>query len=364
VTLVKVRGKLRATIEQVRGVMVSENTADADLTAARKSLDDLGLEIDRAVREELQSQIERLRVALNESASSGGSVSEAPANAEVGRLLDVATAALATNLPAALRSYSEARSKWLGLQIERLSHKLTGTAPPGMTADAWHTASRALERQVVQARRQVNTDPDGAAELYRAAVAAYTGVVCEALTDDLVAARAKARSLDPEEKAAALAELDKVEAKITAAREALASGNTEEAVRRVDAALAARERALESQPHTRAGFVSEAVTNWLLGIAAVPGAVGDVGSGVIVTDREVKVTARLISGVDVISWVVAILVATLLGIMTLWSAKATWGGWEDHIVALLWGLGLHQFTFAGVSALTDRLSGARSEPAS
>jgi hypothetical protein len=232
-----------------------------------------------------------------------------------------------------------------------------------MTSDAWHTASRAIEQQVTQARRQLITDVDGANETYQAAVSAYTAVVCEALTNDLTAARAKAKTLDREEKSAALAELAKVQTKITAAGEAIASGNTQEAVRRVEEALVAREEALESQPQTRSGFVSEAITNWMLGVSVVPGVIGDPGSNVIVTDQEIKVTAQILSGVDVMSWVVAILVATLLGIATLWSPKATWGGWEDHIVALLWGLGLHQFTFAGVSALSDKLTGAKSEPA-
>ena len=363
VTLPKVRDKLRPAIERIRSVILSENSSDADLAAARKDLDDLDREIDQAVREELKSQVDQLRSALHQSESSGANVSEARVNAEIGKLLNAAEAALATDLPAALRSYSEARAKWLRSQIERLARRLTGAAPAGMTMESWRTESSAIERQVTLARRQINTDVEGANETYQAAVAAYTTVVCEALTKDLAEARVKAKGLDGDEKVAALAELDKVQAKIAAARDAIASGDTGEAIRRVDEALAARQASLESQPQTRS-FIQDAVTNWLLGVAPVPGVVGDVGSGVVVTDREIKLTARMISGVDVMSWVVAILVATLLGIVALWSPKATWGGWEDHIVALLWGLGLHQFTFAGVSALSDKLTGAKSEPAS
>ena len=74
--------------------------------------------------------------------------------------------------------------------------------------------------------------------------------------------------------------------------------------------------------------------------------------------RGIRATARVIDWIDLLVAVLAVLIATVLGLAALWTPDATWGGWEDRIVATLWGLGLHQFTFAGVQGLTERLRGA------
>jgi len=79
------------------------------------------------------------------------------------------------------------------------------------------------------------------------------------------------------------------------------------------------------------------------------------------SNRRIAAITRAVRGIDWLSLVIAALVATLLGIKTLWSPNPAWGGWEDWLVAVLWGLGLHQFTFAGVSALQDTLTGGSTQ---
>ena len=75
------------------------------------------------------------------------------------------------------------------------------------------------------------------------------------------------------------------------------------------------------------------------------------------TEHDLHVTTSRIARIDLLVAAIAIVVAGLLGVRALWLPNLTWGGWDDHVIALLWGLGLHQFTFAGITGLTDRLVG-------
>jgi hypothetical protein len=84
------------------------------------------------------------------------------------------------------------------------------------------------------------------------------------------------------------------------------------------------------------------------------------GSDVIASSRALAITQRTIDRIDWFVLLVAIVVATVLGVTVLWTPNPTWGGWDDRIVAVLWGLGLHQFTFTGLAGLADRLRGAQS----
>ena len=59
----------------------------------------------------------------------------------------------------------------------------------------------------------------------------------------------------------------------------------------------------------------------------------------------------------VVSFVATLLiaiVAVILGVKVLWSDDWTWGGAQAYLIAFLWGAGLHQFTFGGISGLMDR----------
>lgn len=57
--------------------------------------------------------------------------------------------------------------------------------------------------------------------------------------------------------------------------------------------------------------------------------------------RERNIRGQLVGG-DFLVLVVALLSAIGLGLLLLWVDNATWGGWDDYLVALLWGLGLYQ----------------------
>jgi hypothetical protein len=68
----------------------------------------------------------------------------------------------------------------------------------------------------------------------------------------------------------------------------------------------------------------------------------------------VSSTRRKQLAVSVIATLLIAIVAVILGVKVLWSDDWTWGGAQAYLIAFLWGAGLHQFTFGGISGLMDR----------
>jgi hypothetical protein len=65
---------------------------------------------------------------------------------------------------------------------------------------------------------------------------------------------------------------------------------------------------------------------------------------------------RRIKWSDVLVSAVVLLIATVLGLTSVWAKDPAWGGWEDRLVASLWGLGLDQFAFSGLKGLVSKLT--------
>ena len=68
----------------------------------------------------------------------------------------------------------------------------------------------------------------------------------------------------------------------------------------------------------------------------------------------VSSTRRKQLAVSLIATLLIAIVAVILGVKVLWSDDWTWGGAQAYLIAFLWGAGLHQFTFGGISGLMDR----------
>jgi hypothetical protein len=362
IALPALRGKFRTKIEQVRGVIASDSSAEAIKDAA-KDLAAMPAEIDQALRAEVQSRIQKLQDALA-ALPSTADTSQAHAREVIEKLLLSARAAMATDLPTALRDYSAAYAAWIRLQIDSLNAELSHSQPPfGVAPEAWQRTVKAIQQQLAEARHLIDADLDRADTLYQAAITSYVTAVCNAVEAGMAEVSKKAEKLDDAQRGPIVQMLDKLAEVIAEVRLALTVHDTGQALQQARAAVKMLSDAQHKLPGTR-GYVADVVRGYFTGIAGpLPGPIANPLASIKVTDRDIKWSTSLISGIDLISLVVAILVATLLGITTLWSAKATWGGWEDHILAILWGLGLHQFTFAGVSALTDQLTGSKTAAA-
>ena len=55
--------------------------------------------------------------------------------------------------------------------------------------------------------------------------------------------------------------------------------------------------------------------------------------------------------------VAILIIATILGVKVLWSPDLDWGSWTDLAVGFVWGLGLHSFSYDGVSGLITKFKG-------
>ena len=66
--------------------------------------------------------------------------------------------------------------------------------------------------------------------------------------------------------------------------------------------------------------------------------------------------------IDAIVAAVAAVAAVGLGLTLLWANDASWGGVDDIVIAVLWGLGLHQGTgaaFVGLRGTAQAIAGIR-----
>jgi hypothetical protein len=78
----------------------------------------------------------------------------------------------------------------------------------------------------------------------------------------------------------------------------------------------------------------------------------------IVTTERRGIIARLRSG-DGIFAAVVFVIAVMLGLKVLWMDNPAWGGYEDLLIAVLWGLGLHQTSagaFEGIAGFASKFA--------
>jgi hypothetical protein len=69
--------------------------------------------------------------------------------------------------------------------------------------------------------------------------------------------------------------------------------------------------------------------------------------------------SALIDRLDLLVLAVALAVSILLGLKLLWLDNPTWGSANDGVIALLWGLGLHQISnsaFEGIGGVMDKFA--------
>lgn len=66
-----------------------------------------------------------------------------------------------------------------------------------------------------------------------------------------------------------------------------------------------------------------------------------------------KVKHELTLG-DVVADLAAILIATAIGVGAVWNNSPTWGGFDKELEAVLWGLGVHQISYNGLSSIFEK----------
>ena len=358
------RANLWPDVDEARRVIVKADATEKEVSDASTELSQLDKKINETLRLELSRRITTLRDGLNALNARPMSTIAIAAPAQMNPLLDQAEKeVIAGQLSGALQTYSSARRIWVSMLLDDLAETLSGDTPVGIADSEWTRLKPDLHQQLSEARRLLDSDSDAAIEYYGRVWARYFAIVSEGLAGQLDKLRRAARDnkdLAANERERQLQEIEAAAANNAAARKAAAEGKSQEALAALAAARQAASRVERSD--NRAVREGEMVESFAatssVGIGQVPDALVDVpGSQFKAPEQTLRETARKLFRVDLFITTVAILLATLFGVRTLWSANATWGGWEDHVVALLWGLGLHQLTWAGVGAFRDKIQG-------
>ena len=139
----------------------------------------------------------------------------------------------------------------------------------------------------------------------------------------------------------------------------LRSGDVESARSRIETAK--REAAAtQPNPGRRMNLGSS-------GTPTAPSASAPVAAEVVAPEIQtaLKLAAHRLSRRSRLEWLIngiILVIAVLLGMKALYLDDLTWGGPGTLLVALLWGVGLHQFAYSGIGGLIDKVSTRGSNP--
>jgi hypothetical protein len=371
-----VRGPFVDAVNIIRDAIRNPGSAKEKLTEHASKLATLDGEMNASVRKELDVQLKAIEAAIKGAAARPESPMSLGSGAVIKLLTEVKEVA-ASDLNRALVLYGDARARWTGLVLDDFRQLLAQAAPVTMDAQVWARLTARLQGMLDEATAASPKNPAAAIQWYEKAVRDYVsqvaGTVRELLepiakkieeniaAEDLVDDKTK-----PAPGAATLARqyVADVRTHCTAAFAALRDDKPQEALAALAEAVRALQRAAASSVLKTAGFAGPD------GVAAsLPSAAFAAPLAAMLDDsrrraapprvsaESVSRIARFIGAIDIVTTAVALVITVLLGLIALWFKDATWGGAADRVGALLWGLGLHQFAFAGVGALRDKLLG-------
>ena len=351
------RASFRPTIDAAREVILSGTATSNEIQDTVNILKGLPNKINDLLREQLKAHTQELRDSLQTLTARPTSQIALVAPAELNNLLDQIDQKITTDLVEALRLYAQARQQWTGFLREDLDRILSGAPPPGMTPEDWRPLANSLKGELEKSWIISEDAPEAADRIYNRVAARYVAVVSDALGAEIKARMGKLQHReDPDEKDL-IDQLTSIQQIASAARTAASAGSIQEALAKLTEAA--------TQLATPVRMVRSAFWSPPQGalppVSMPPNLPRNRSDDITESTRRIAAITRAVRGIDWLSLLIAALVATLLGIKTLWSPNPAWGGWEDWLVAVLWGLGLHQFTFAGVSALRDTLTGSSTQ---
>ncbi len=360
----------RAALDAAEAVLRRDGASSTDIANAMKPLDSLATDIANAVRQDLDQALKQFKEALQASLGKVHLPAVTAALEEARRRLAQAQTALEGNrLSDAAGALTEARGLYSRALLDDLRSALAAGQPRGFSADEWTTARAEVERLIATAAS--DPDPQSTLRQYEAARGTYLSRLLEGLV----------RAIDTEKKRAAKAlELTQVKPdeytglaqRLTDATARAASAREHVAKQELDAATTdyVSAEALVADVAARVA----AVGGERLG-ARAPEAAGPFAPASL---PEVAGDARgaeapwLLGNVDLtrakrihflrLGWdtgvtAVIALLAVMIGLKMLWATDLTWGGIDDSLAAVLWGLGLHQVSFEGIDSLAQRLKG-------
>jgi len=318
----------------------------ADIATTLKGIED---KIVAAAQAEARERVDKLRKAIETSA-----FLEDRKRAELSTALD--TAASNVDAPEQRARLDQLEGDLVDAQIAGFTSRIgqTQTPPLGFELDQWSRLVNDLRARLDAAKA---APVRARAGLFRDAVGLYLVKVAGALRSRLQIDAKKAQedaTLNDEEKGRLGVALKSAIDGVDVVNGLLSEGKLDEAAKKLSELGQALEQ-LREDPTVK-GFLGGTPATPQQPAPVPTGldlgeALGGFLVGLVPRSKRLSGLTAFIGKLDVIVLLLALVVSILLGLKLLWVDNATWGSANDYMVALLWGLGLHQIANASYEGL-------------
>lgn len=364
------RPPLRIKVQVVETLLSKDLLTDAEAQQAQAALTDIETGIPAAVRQEILDRIAVFRTQAGQPTALVTTEAKLRLAQEVEPDLKAAEEHVAAaRIPEARAALQKARGRYARILATDLAATLETTPPPvTATPAAWKSWKDRVREKLDQARNE--PDPERAVTAYQAAAVLFLADIARfwlATVEQLSLRVQSDPKLTPEQKTEQTTSLREVAGHLrnAAARaETLETGPAAAEYAAAQEKLAPLLRDLKSQ-----GIQMNASGG---PDAELPGAPGQIPAGMEANPILLlpafsahrrpsagEISRRLFWS-DFWFTAAILLIAVFLGLKLLWMDDLTWGDPNDSLVAVLWGLGMHQVSgaaFEGVNTLADRFRG-------
>jgi hypothetical protein len=361
------RPPLRIRLQGVETLLEKNLLTDAEAQQAQTALTEIEAAIPAAVRQEMLDRIAAFRTQSGQPTALVTTEAKLRLTQEVEPDLKAAEEHVeAARMPEARAALQKARGRYARVLATDLTATLATTPQPvTATPGAWKSWKDRVREKLDQARNE--PDPERAITAYQAAAVLFLAEIARFWLPEVEQLSLRVQAdpkLKPEQKTEQTTLLREVAGHLrnAAARaEALETGAAATEYAAAQEKLAPLLRDLKNQ-----GIQMNASGD---PEPELPGAPGQIPAGMEANPilllpafsahrrPSVGEISRRLFWSDFWFTAAILLIAVFLGLKLLWMDDLTWGDPNDHLVAVLWGLGMHQVSgaaFEGVNTLADR----------
>lgn len=344
-----VQQKVAPELDKVTDFLLGDSAAE--LEAARTALRTLPARIDEAVREDLVARIAALREKAAQSTFVTGPALAAMRGEMESHLDSAGKAAGEKRFEDAAKALLEAEAVYAAAAGNELLRRIEAetAAPFGFDATSW----AALQKEVRDRLRKVTGDAPARIGAVRQAFRTYTEgrvAALETFARERLQPRIEAEG-DETKKQALRGMYAEALAALTRARQALQTDGYEAASRELAGALKKLIEIHGSAPGGSGLSVKEelvtpgnapATPSFDLGNLLL-NAFGALGTrDPRQAEKRAEFLKKLVQRLDLAVMLAVLGVAIVAGLKLLWADNLLWGSFNDYLIAILWGLGLHE----------------------
>ena len=356
---------VRKTINSVWSVLVAPASTTVEIDDALKLLNAIPNSINAAMLNDFKSAHDDFQAVINKSLNGSAHTSDVRMAMERIRQAVTEASGLANSnkVEEACTKILRARQEYVRIVTDELEASLNAV-PLGYEAPAWQ--AKAVEIKAVLDTARNDPDPARALAAYEEARRQYLKSMLKGLSEEkgtLTASINAAKTNNPADP-----NFDALSSKLVEADSFLVKATGEMATALDDAFENTRSadelirivRTKVDALGIRMDSITQSIAEFFLASAAppltsigLPAAIASLPASPAKLREDVL---RSLTVMDFVTSAIVAIAAVLLGMKIFWLGNLTWGGPSDYATALLWGLGLHQFSFDGVNSLVQRFN--------